>query len=122
MVAVVVLLSFLLGGTPCAGWELSSEARRDCCEPGHCPDHMGGPTDPAGPSQDAADRCCAAGEQKQQQDRSQSPVRPVPVAPVMLSIVVPEYLVAQLHRPGRAPLVPPVRSAPLHVLLSVFLI
>ena len=73
-------------------------------------------------SQDAADRCCATGEQKQQNDRSQAPVRPVPVAPVVLATVVPEYVVAELYRPGHAPLVPPVRSAPLHILLSVFLI
>jgi hypothetical protein len=120
--SAVVLLSFLVAGTPCAGWALGADARRECCMRDHCPDQMDGERHAAPVSQAAANRCCATGEQRQQDSRSQSPVRIAASVAVPVIDAVPAFVAPEMAPPADKPVAPAPRSAPLHVLLSVFLI
>ena len=73
-------------------------------------------------SQAAANRCCVTGEQRQQNSRSPSPVRIAASVAVPIVDVVPAFVAPVVEAPADKPIAPAARSAPLHVLLSVFLI
>jgi hypothetical protein len=88
----------------------------------HCPDQMDGERHAAPVSQAAANRCCATGEQRQQDSRSQSPVRIAASVAVPVIDAVPAFVAPEMAPPADKPVAPAPRSAPLHVLLSVFLI
>jgi hypothetical protein len=122
-VALIVALAFASGTlAACAGWQSTAAARAACCQDdGTCPDDMSAGLTAVHaltlPDQDAADRCCATGEQ-----HHWSNVQPVAV----------------LHPPADAPLAwdrcvndaaltPAPSSAfpsgpPLHLRLSVLLV
>ena len=122
---VIALLG--AGVAPCAGWQSTAQARKDCCVEGQCPEeltsvagHQGGHS--SKPSQAEADQCCAASEQKHQQESAQFvDAAFVLVQPVdrlaMLAIDVPALGRALPHAD---PIHPPPTS--LHVLFSVFLV
>jgi hypothetical protein len=110
------------GGLPCAGWQTSAEARHDCCTKGACPDTLGEAAGHDDISQDAANRCCATSEQKNQQDGSQLAAAVFVVAPLVTVSRVPYTELLPVNSPHLDPVPPALPSAPLHVLLSVFLI
>lgn len=86
----------------------------------HCPDQMEQHAAPV--SQAAADQCCATGEERQQHNQSQSPVRIAASVAVTVIDAVPAFVAPEIEPPADKPVARAARSAPLHVLLSVFLI
>lgn len=127
LVTACLVLSLVGAGVaPCAGWASSAQARHDCCIEGQCPDqlktddHSTGHTGPV--SQAQADACCAASEQKHQQESAQF----VDAAFVLLQPVDGLATLAidgaalGLALPHLDPIHPP--ATPLHVLFSVFLV
>lgn len=119
--AVIALLGAGVG--PCAGWQSTAQARKDCCVEGQCPDELrSGAGHSSNPSQAEADQCCAASEQKHQQGSAQfvdaAFVLAQPVDRLaMLAVDVPALGRALPHAD---PIHPPPTS--LHVLFSVFLV
>jgi hypothetical protein len=92
-----------------------------CCEEGLCDASMNHGGSPSDFSQTAADQCCATSEQRGQQHRSQSPERIVLIAaPIVLSAAPVSPATVERSRPVRVSAA--ARSAPLHVLFSVYLV
>lgn len=110
------------GGVPCAGWQASAEARHDCCAEGACPAMLGQAADHSDISQEAADRCCATSEQKDQRDGSQSPAASFAVPPQAPSNDVPHTAVVYFRCPPPDTFPTALPGAPLYVLFSVFLV
>ena len=121
LVLFVAIVSLLGTSVPCVGWTGSPVERMDCCKKGMSPGEVGD----AGPShdmaQDAANRCCATSEERNQQSASQSPSSFVAVAPFVAS-VAPHEAPAALEVPRHTAPPPALHARPLHLLLSVFLV
>lgn len=124
--ALLVLSLFGAGVAPCAGWESTAAARHDCCVEGQCPDQLTPDTHSAahkGPiSQAQADACCAASEQQNQQRSSQAATASFLLAPPVEATFQAPVDFSALSRIGLPADSPPSRSAPLHLLFSVFLV
>ena len=118
----LVIAMLIAGAAPCAGWQASAQARHDCCVDGVCPDSIGELAGRGDVSQEAADRCCATSEEKNQHDRSQSAVVLFAVPPPT-AIGLPPYVDAvHLRRPLLHAIPVARHAAPLYVLFSVFLV
>ncbi len=127
-VAAALAVALTLGAagwTECAGWQLTPEARMDCCtDIDMCPMHRGvTPGSPSGEivTQSKADSCCAASDSKDSTPSAEafSLVLPEVLAPssLLAPVTVPP---ASLH--VRRAHIPLRGHVPKHVLLSVFLI
>lgn len=110
------------GGVPCAGWQPSAQARHDCCASGVCPDRVDAAGHAADVSQSAADQCCGTSETRQQHQASQVTSVSFALPPLVLVSDVPHTAIVVLSHPPRETVPIAARSAPLHILLSVFLI
>lgn len=118
----LIIGMLIAGAAPCAGWQASAQARHDCCTEGVCPDSVDGATDHRGVSQEAADRCCATSEEKNQRDRSQSAVVVFAVAAPATVGVPPHAEAVHFHRPALHTPSVALHPTPLYVLFSVFLV
>ena len=118
----LVIAMLIAGAAPCAGWQASAHARHDCCVDGVCPDSIGEMAGHGDVSQEAADRCCATSEEKNQHDRSQSAVVFFAVPPPTASGLLP-HVEAVRVRGLILHTIPVLQHAPpLYVLFSVFLV
>jgi hypothetical protein len=118
LAAVVLMAAFLARVTPCES--AAQEMRADCCDEGTCPDAFSNTTAHVSTSTD--EPCCALAAQHHDQSRAQVAGSQTVVAPPVRTIdpawsspVGIEFARSD-HASGSA------RSAPLHVLFSVFLI
>lgn len=129
--AVGLVLALMLGAAgwaECAGWQVTPEARMDCCsDSGACPMH--GSSEPGSRServvtQAQADGCCAASG-----DTESTPSAPALAISLSAALVAsafptigPVIAPPALLDAWRAHLPLVVGQVPKHVLLSVFLI
>ena len=114
LVCVALLLSAAVG--PCAGWDTTPEARRDCCERNHC-QHGATLAAGEGTTQADADRCCANGERGTSDRTERAQVVPVlTVADAMYD--VPGVVATLATHPRRIGIRPP-GAVPRHLLFSI---
>jgi hypothetical protein len=126
LTALATVLVLSIGNVaPCAGWQLTPEARMACCRSAaSCPMHKPEGHDHSsrtGVSQTQADSCCAASAERRESSSAVSTfassgvIALVPAAVFSVAATVP---VPQ----GRALVPRPVSSVATHIFLSVLLI
>ena len=124
--AFLTVALFGVGVAPCAGWQSSAEARRDCCVKGQCPGEIEAANHSSNHRENvpqaAADQCCATSEQQNHQRSAQFAsvtfVGSPPLEPLALMIddISPPERIDPDARPHISP------HARLHLLFSVYLL
>jgi hypothetical protein len=117
---LLVVAMLATNAVPCAVWPMAGPAAQDCCAGEHCPAKgpMPGGPGPLGPPD--VPRCCVSAAQAARSDQTAPPL-------TVVAIVPPASSWLDSGRPVDQPAFPLPRvqdppAAPLHLLLSVFLI
>ena len=118
--AVVLTAAFLVRAVPCEAQPSTALQNHDCCDEGMCPDRIAA-VPHHGHEQSGEPLCCLARESRPHQ--AQIPIRAASVSldttPSTLQVAFFVPAITRRHS-GTPP--PRARSAPLHLLYSVYLI